>query len=562
MRKWLRETHGSQFELLRHFVKRLFDSEMVTSPEQTKSALIGAVSLFLPWFQVFFGPLKAKYAHLSSLPAPGPYREALRADELWLLTLMMSIVGLLTAIKWQSLFPDLSDYRALAALPLRPRQIFLAKLTALLLVAAAALAAVNWLPSSAFPALTNSHWAFQPSLGPRIRAYALASTAGGAFLFFAQIALQGVLLNILRPRAFHRVTGYLQGLLVGCMLGLIVLSFSIQPAIADTLVQPRWSRWLPPLWFLGLCQSQSGDPDPAMRWLAHRAVIGLLAAVGLALFTYALSYRRHRELLAGCSFRRAKNRRWGVLAEWLFPDPRQQGVVSFLMRTLARSNHHRMIVMGYGGLAFAVLLSGFTGMSAFVGPDRVAAADFVFFHLVAILFVLVGARHLFSLPAELKANWLFRITEREARGQWLPAVDRLVFSWAALLWIAPLPAEIRWLGWRGLAEAALSAVLGLAAYEWFFGSWNKLPFTCSHLPGKTPGWMLALQFFAVLALAPLLQSLLLAALYIPLAYAASLAAAIVAWTRIHAVRTEAWPELLLKFDERPEPAVESLNLLR
>src|ERR1700693_1168139 len=108
---------------------------MITNAEHTWSALIGGVSVVLPWFQLLYGPLKAKYTYLSGLPAPGPYREAVRADELWLITLTMSLIGLLTAVKWQSLFPDLRDYRALGSLPLRPRQGFAAKLLTLLIAA-------------------------------------------------------------------------------------------------------------------------------------------------------------------------------------------------------------------------------------------------------------------------------------------------------------------------------------------------------------------------------------------------------------------------------------------
>ena len=229
MRKWLRETHGVTFELVRHFLWRFFDSDLITSPEQTRSALLGCVGILLPWFQLLIGPLREKYAHFNSLPSPGPYRAALRSDELWLITLSMAAVGLLTAIKWQSLFPDLRDYRVLGALPLRPRQLFLAKLLALFAVAAAASAAINFMPSTVFPALSQSRWAFPSGNGARMSAMALAGTAGCAFFLFGLVALQGVLLNLLRPRAFRRVTATLQGLLVGVMLGLIVLSFSIQP---------------------------------------------------------------------------------------------------------------------------------------------------------------------------------------------------------------------------------------------------------------------------------------------------------------------------------------------
>ena len=181
MREWLRETHGPRFELLRHFLRRFFDSELITAPGHASAALIAVVSLCLPWFQLLIGPLKQKYAHLSALPVPGPYREALRADELWLITLMMSLIGLLTAFRWQALFPDLRDYHALGSLPLRARQIFVAKLMALLIVAAAALILLNAIPSAGFPALSAGRWAFH---GPRVKAYTLASMAACAFFFF------------------------------------------------------------------------------------------------------------------------------------------------------------------------------------------------------------------------------------------------------------------------------------------------------------------------------------------------------------------------------------------
>ena len=79
MREWLEETHGPGFELLRHFLLRFFDSDLVTASGQTSTALIGAFSILLPWYPLIVGPLRHKYAYLSALPAPGPYRMAVRA---------------------------------------------------------------------------------------------------------------------------------------------------------------------------------------------------------------------------------------------------------------------------------------------------------------------------------------------------------------------------------------------------------------------------------------------------------------------------------------------------
>ena len=61
----------------------------------------------------------------------------------------------------------------------------------------------------------------------RVGAHATASIAACYFFFFAMVALQGVLLNVLPARTFARVSGTAQGLCAATMLILIVLSFSI-----------------------------------------------------------------------------------------------------------------------------------------------------------------------------------------------------------------------------------------------------------------------------------------------------------------------------------------------
>jgi hypothetical protein len=563
MKEWLRETHGPAFELLRHFLRRLLDSDIATSPGQMSGVLIGTVPVVFQWFFLLIGPLRAKYAYLNHLPVPGPYREAVRADELCLITLMMSAIGLLTAIKWQSLFPSLLDCRALGSLPLRPRQIFGAKLAALLLVAAAALATLNFLPAMAFPALSSGHWAIHASLGARTLAHTGASLAASAFFFFGLVALQGVLLNLLRPRAFGRATVYLQGSLIGIMLGLIVLSFSIQPQITHVVVQPEWARWLPPVWFLGLYQTLAGDPDPAMRALAHWAEASLAIAVVLAFSTYLVSYRHHRTLLMeGISGQWTHKRSGGKLLEYLSPDPRQQAVVGFMMRTLARSRHHRMVLMGYAGLGFALLLTGLTGDAGSVEPSRAAAAGFVYYHILAIVFLVIGARHLFSLPTELKANWIFRITEGEGRAAWLTAVDRFALFWSAAVMLAiPLPLEIRLLGWRGVAEAALLLATGILCFEWAFSGWEKLPFTCSHLPVGAPLWMVV-GFLGLIEAVIQLHAFLLAALYHRAMFLVVLAALLGTWMRFHRNRRQGWAELRIKYDDGPEPEIHGLNLMK
>jgi len=565
MKEWLRETHGPNFELLRHFVLRFFDSELSTTPDQWKTPAIGAFSVLVPWFPLLYQPLLHKYAHFSALATPGPYRQAVRADELWLLTLMMSAIGLITAIKWQSLFPGLRDYQVLGTLPLRARQIFQAKFLALLIVSTIAVIAIAGLPCLIFPLISRGRWQINPSLAAHLAVQAIAFAAGCYFFLLGLLALQGVLLNLLPPRRFGQVTGYLQGLLVAVMLILIVLSFSIDIRFLPTALRPQLSAWLPPVWFLGLQQHLLGDPDPVMAPLAQRAEAGLAIAAAVALLGYVAGYRRHRKLLVeGAAGASKGDRKWaGALVEWLVPNPRQQAIFVFMTKTLARSSQHRMILMGYGGFGLAILLTGIIGIEEAVSESNRTAACFVYAHVILLTFLLIGLRHLFTIPVEWKANWTFQIAERQGRLDWMQAVDRFTLFWGAVLMLAiPLPLEARLLGWRAVAEVGLFVAFGLLCYEWVFTDWQKLPFTCSHLPGKIPMWILALWGIGILSAFPLVNGLLLVSLYHPITYAVILGVLAAIWLGLYSARRQGFGELRLMYDDVPDPAIHGLNLLK
>ena len=44
---WLQETHGGRFELVRHFLSRFFDSEMVAIPGEWQKVAIGVLAVML-----------------------------------------------------------------------------------------------------------------------------------------------------------------------------------------------------------------------------------------------------------------------------------------------------------------------------------------------------------------------------------------------------------------------------------------------------------------------------------------------------------------------------------
>jgi membrane protein implicated in regulation of membrane protease activity len=73
---------------------------------------------------------------------------------------------------------------------------------------------------------------------------------------------------------------------------------------------------------------------------------------------------------------------------------------------------------------------------------------------------------------------------------------------------------------------------------------------------------MVLVFFGLIAIISLLHTLLVMVLYDGAVFAGILIILLAAWTRVHQARQKGWVERRLKFDEAPEPAVYSLNLLK
>jgi len=105
IRPWLRETHGTQFELVRHFLAQQFAYELLSSDQLRRLAItvLAALGCAGPLIIRLYLP---KYAYLQSLPSPDLYEAAVLADRLFFISLSMICVGLLSAFQWHNLFPN------------------------------------------------------------------------------------------------------------------------------------------------------------------------------------------------------------------------------------------------------------------------------------------------------------------------------------------------------------------------------------------------------------------------------------------------------------------------
>ena len=487
----IRETKSIQAELCRFFFAEFFESEFITVPGQLKVLLVGLLAILLSLGAPFAQAYYHKYRLLNTLDDPAPFHSAVLADVLFLVTGTMLVAALATVLQWPALFPSRRDYLALASLPIRSSQIFVAKLGALVGFILLVIAAVA-VPASGLPGLMRGRHG--GSMAGHVPGIFIACMAGGLFVFFMLVALQGLLLNLLPSRLSERISPTIQAtLLLGLLLSLpgVILTAGLNNQMGQ---RPDWMFWAPPLWFLGLEQTIAGTQDPVAFRLAGWGAAGVGIAAAAVILAYVWSYQRHRALvLEGVAGRRREPwGLWATLEATVLPNPRTQAVFSFILKTLARSPQHRLILTGFVGIALAAVaeslagyaLSSFRGESASVVPVQVAVAG----PLVLTLFTLAGFRFLFRLPAELKANWLLRTTEPGHGPELLAATDRfLLYAGVAPLMALSVVFEIYLLGSRmGLVAALLIAAVGPLLVEVLLFTFGRIPFTSSYLPGRRP----------------------------------------------------------------------------
>jgi hypothetical protein len=573
--RWLLETHSAGFELRRHFFRRFFDTDLISDPNQAKVFAGGVLAIVISVSFVYAQAYYHKYLQFENLDDFSPYRRASLADFLFMVTLAMNVVALFTTLQWPSLFPGLRDYLALAGLPVRMRDIFVAKFTALLAFASMAVLGVTTLPSVLFPAVMAGR--YDPHLVRQVPGIFVSGSLAGFFIFFSLVTVQGVLLNVLPVRQFQRVSLAAQGLLLAVLLCALPLVFSIPNLSPYMDARPAWAVFAPPLWFLGVDQIIAGHWEPLAQRLSNIAYASVGLSAASAVLTYLWSYRRHRTRViespggvesAGAATLPSVDR----LLDRLIPDPRALAVFDFVAKSLARSRQHRLILTAFGAIALAVISEGFAELLIQGGALRrisVTAPAFrqsmIAVPLALSLFTLSGLRYLFRLPVELRANWVFRVHEPGNAPALLAGAESFLIYWGVLpITVLTLPAEIAVLGVGGGLLAALACLFAsLALMELLLFSLERIPFTSSYFPGKDPPVVTVIKYALASSLyVGVLSSVIRLALPNPTLTLLFLFLLAAAWLRARTARLNVRQIARLTFEELADPTVLLLRIER
>jgi hypothetical protein len=571
LNEWLEETHSARFELCRHFFLRFFDSELVSTPGQFRVVAVGAIAILLSSSLIFVQAYWHKYMALDGLPTPEPHHLATIADALFLVTFGMFVIGLFTTLEWPSLFPGLRDYMALASLPVRLREIFIAKFTALVTFAGVVIIATTFPPSALMPTVSAGRYSTHSIL--QVPALFISCSLAALFVFFSLVAVQGVLLNLLPTRQIARVSLAMQGVLLTLLLCGLPMLFAIQGLQDSMKLRPDWAMWVPPVWFLGLEQVILGNSEPYALRLARISLIAVASATVFAILMYLWSYRRHRVRLVESATTAPKTvkRTWTGLAGWMIPDSRKLAVFAFITKTLARSPHHRLVLTGFSAVALAVIFESFISLAlspdfrGFLARSRAVREAAISAPLALSLFVLAGFRYLFRLPVEIRANWVFRVNEPGNRLEFLTAAGEFLVLFAVVpVALITLPLEMFLLGpGTGLAAAILCLLPSLILMESLLIRFEKVPFTSSYLPGRRPLVETLLIYGMAVGIYVWILSLIVNwALGGPRSALGLFIILLAIWLKVRKGRLEDLEIGKLEFEELPEPAVQTLSIFR
>jgi len=415
-------------------------------------------------------------------------------DEYFFIVLSLTVSGAAALWRWDALFLDRRDYINLVPLPVSLRAIFFANLSAILALAALFTIVVNAASLILYPiAVVGSQNSFAV-WGRFALGHAVAVFTASAFSFFAIFATAGLLMAIVPTRLFRRASHAARFLLAIVLLTLIASSFTV-PYLLTRLSVPtaRKVAALPPVSFVGLARTVWLKGDDSFAAAISKAALSAVAlCVLVAFIAYALSFRRAflriPEMADAGPLPRFRHSR-SLLApihRIILRSAPQRACYHFVARTLLRSDGHLQILLGFAALGLvlsAETLSSATNFRSLVsGPAP--SAEFLSVPFVLAYCVIVGIRFAFEIPADLRANWIFRYwldpDQQDTR-----AIARRILLLFSLPWIAPvtfLSVSPFW-GWTAaLLHSAILIACTILLVETIFIRFRKIPFTCPYPP--------------------------------------------------------------------------------
>lgn len=349
--------------------------------------------------------------------------------------------------------------------------------------------------------------------------------------------------------------------------------FSIFPYIFSSIAKIKSENsfliyLFPPLWFTGLYEFLVNGGDPLFSKLSLISISATLFFIVFFIIFSILSYRR-----IAMENSESKNRKGrfisffkkiSLIAEKIFlPTNTQRAIFNFFLKTLKRSSLHRTYLGAYKALAFGIII--FLCIPK-INPQNLKNIleinkTLLSVPLIISFLIIAGIRIIITIPAFYEANWIFKLTEKREKKDYILGLKKGVlfylfpYSLTLLMFYS-----IIWGIKISLLHILYAVILSAFLTEILFSNLKKIPFTCTFVPGKTDiknYWPIYLfSFIGYLYTFRTLEYLMIKNNFLFLLFSIFSILSIVALSN-HRRYSENFNFI---YEDEPEPSIVSLNL--
>jgi hypothetical protein len=478
--------------LLRLFLGRMFHGGGETGAEEFGLG-IGALLILLAMPGLLVSLLLfEKYGSLIRfIRGDGAYDPftATIPDEYFFIVLSTTVTGAVALWRWDSIFLDRRDHANLVPLPVSLRTLFFANLSAILALAALFAIVVNAASLILFPVVVVGSQSSFPIFVRFAAGHAIAVLFASIFSFFAIFALAGLLMAVLPPSAFRRVSLLARFVMAIFLLGLLASVFAVPDLLRQmSVANAHTMAKLPPISSIGVARSVWVKGNDAFAAGVARAALFAFGLTALtAVVAYSLSFRRsflripEMADVSPLPRMRPSFSPLAIVHKVMLRAPSQRACYHFITRTLLRSDPHLQIVSAFAALGLVAAVETVTSIHAdkFFFIHHVPSADFLSTPLVLSYCIVVGIRFAFEIPANLDSNWIFKLwlhgDDRQAR-----SVARRILLIFSMSWLAPACFAVTffYFGWLNALLHTTLLIVGTALLvEALLIHFRKIPFT-------------------------------------------------------------------------------------
>jgi hypothetical protein len=251
---------------------------------------------------------------------------------------------------------------------------------------------------------------------------------------------------------------------------------------------------LPQFWFLGIYQVLIGHHTLVYFKLSKMGFAAVAVSTLLSIISYTISYRASMQKgfqSAGIASYSVSipGKIWNRLLHKIFlrRSP-ERASYHFAAQTVFRRQEHMLYLGSFVAVAIALICLGFFLIKTGYGlPPSQHLNVLLSFPLIFSFFMLVGLRFAFSIPADLNANWVFKMIGKNQQDAAFGGAYKFLlcaFYIPLLLIFVPFYLTI-WEPRLVALHFIYVSMLSLILIELLLLNFKKLPFTCSYLPGNS-----------------------------------------------------------------------------